>query len=82
MGINRKDWIISANELQNIYSKCQDNHESFTWIDYINSFGEDISPMLILTKIQVLTSWLSNDLDDNIAVTKAEIEYTNDWIFF
>lgn len=47
-------------------------------MEYINSVGKDIPPILILTGIQQLTSWFNNNLDDDIAITTAKTGYTND----
>ena len=78
MGIAREDWVISVDVLRRIYSKCPDNRESLTAMECINGDGGGIPPILILTGIQQLMPWFSNDLDDNISITTAETGYTND----
>lgn len=78
IGIGREDWVMSIDILRRIYSKCPNNQESLTAIECINGIGGDIPPMLILTGIQQLAPWFSNDLSDDIAVTIAETRYTND----
>lgn len=80
MEINRENWVITIDVLQRIYSKCPDNQESLTRIEYINSIERDILPILILIGIQQLALWSNHDMDNNIAVTTAETGYTNDWI--
>lgn len=80
--ISREDWVIPTDNLQKIYSKCLDNRESLTSIEYINNVREDIPYILIWIGIQVLAFWFNNDLNDNIVVTTAKAKYITDCIFF
>lgn len=80
MRLGREDWVISVDPVRRIYSKCPDNRGSLTAMECFNGTGNDIPPMLILTGVQLLAPWFSNDLDDNIAITIAETGFTNDWI--
>ena len=80
IGIGHEDWVISMDILRRIYFRCPDNRESLTAMECINRIGGDIPPILIVTGIQQLAPWFNNDLSDDIAVTTAETEYTNDWI--
>ncbi len=74
--------MIFQDKLQKIYFKFLDNCNLLTSIEFINSVGGDISPMLVLTRIQILTYWFNNDLDNDIAMTKSQKIYINNRISF
>ena len=80
INIDHKDWVISMNILYKIYSKCSDDQESFATIKRMYEIGDNILPILIMTKIQQLATKFNNNLSDDIAVTTIEIRYKDDWI--
>lgn len=63
MGIARSNWFVTVNSTRRIYFKDSDNKESLTSIECISEGSKDISPMLIMTDVQLLTPRFFNDLD-------------------
>ncbi len=80
MGIARSDWVVTVDPNRRIYSKDSDNRESLTGIECISGGGKDISPMLIMTGVQLLAPHFNNDLGDDVLVTISDTGYSNDWI--
>ena len=80
MGIARSDWIITVDPVRRIYMSDSDNREFCTVIECINGTGKDISPMLILQGVNLLSSHFNNDIDDEVVFTTSDTGYSNDWI--
>ncbi len=80
MGIARSDWIVTVDPNRRIYFKDSDNRESLTGIECISGGGKDISSMLIMTGVQLLTPHFNNDLGDDVLITTSDTGYSNDWI--
>ena len=80
MSIARSDWIITADHIRRIYMSNSDNREFCTIIECINGTDKDISPMLILQKVNLLFSHFNNDIDDDVIFTTSNTGYSNDWI--
>ncbi len=49
-----------------------DNREFCTIIECINDTDKDISPMLILQRINLLFSHFNNDIDDDVIFTTSD----------
>ena len=47
-------------------------------IECISEESKNISSMLIMTEIQLLTSHFNNDLDDDVLITISDTNYSND----
>jgi len=58
--------------------KNLDNRESCTEIECINEIGKDISSMIILTEINLLSNYFDNDIDDDTVFTTLNTDYSND----
>ena len=80
MSIAHSDWIITVDSVQRIYMLNSDNREFCIVIECINDTGKDISPMLILQRINLLFSHFNNDINDEIIFTTSNTNYSNDWI--
>ncbi len=63
---------------QQAFSKCPDNRESMTDIECINDTGLSISSFLIMTEILIMNSWINNDLNDEMILSTADTNYSND----
>jgi hypothetical protein len=55
-----------------------DNRESCTEIECINEIEKDISSMIILTEINLLSIHFDNDIDDDTVFTTLNTDYSND----
>jgi len=55
-----------------------DNREFCTIIECINGTGKDISSMLILQRVNLLSSHFNNDIDDDVIFTTSNTGYPND----
>ncbi len=80
MSIARFNWIVTVNSNRRIYFKNLNNKESLMSIECISEESKNISSMLIMTEIQLLTSHFNNDLDDDVLITISDTNYSNDWI--
>jgi len=47
-------------------------------IECISEEDKNISSMLIMTEVQLLTLHFNNDLDDDVLVTISDTDYSND----
>ncbi len=47
-------------------------------IECISKENKNISSMLIMTEVQLLTSHFNNNLDDNMLITIFDTDYSND----
>ncbi len=81
MNIAHFDWVVTVNSNRRIYFKNSNNRESLTSIECISEENKNISSMLIITEVQLLTSHFNNDLDDDMLITISDTDYSNDWIF-
>ncbi len=81
MSIARFDWIVTVDSNRRIYFKNSNNRESLTSIECISEESKNISSMLIMTEVQLLTSYFNNDLDNDVLITISDTDYSNDWIF-
>ncbi len=80
MSIARFDWVVTVDSNRRIYFKNSNNRESLTNIECISEEGKNISSMLIMTEVQLLTPHFNNDLDDDVLITISDTGYSNDWI--
>ncbi len=80
MSIARSDWIITVDSVRRIYMSNSDNREFCIVIECINDTGKDISPMLILQRVNLLFFHFNNDIDDEMIFTTSNTDYSNDWI--
>ncbi len=78
MGIARSDWIITVDSVRRIYMLNSDNREFCTVIECINGTGKDISSMLILQEVNLLSFHFNNDIDDEVIFTTSDTGYSND----
>ncbi len=81
MSIARFDWIVTVDLNKRIYFKNSNNRESLTNIECISEESKNISSMLIMTEVQLLTLHFNNDLNDDVLITISDTDYSNDWIF-
>jgi hypothetical protein len=49
-----------------------------TSIECISEESKNISSMLIMTEVQLLTLHFNNDLDDDVLITISDTDYSND----
>jgi len=54
-----------------------DNIEFCTVIECINGTGKDIPPMLILQRVNLLSSHFNNNIDDDVVFTTSDTGYSN-----
>ncbi len=80
MNIARFDWVVTVDSNRRIYFKNLNNRESLMSIECISEEDKNISSMLIMTEVQLLTLHFNNDLDDDVLVTISDTDYSNDWI--
>ncbi len=78
MSIARFDWVVTVDSNRRIYFKDSNNRESLTSIECISEGSKNISSMLIMTEVQLLTSHFNNDLDDDVLITTSDTGYSND----
>ncbi len=81
MSIARFDWVVTVDSNRRIYFKNSNNRESLTSIECISEEDKNISSMLIMTEVQLLTSHFNNDLEDDVLITISDTDYSNHWIF-
>ena len=81
MSIAHFDWVVTVDSNKRIYFKNLNNRESLMSIECISKENKNISSMLIMTEVQLLTSHFNNNLDDNMLITIFDTDYSNDWIF-
>ncbi len=81
MSIACFNWVVTIDSNRRIYFKNLNNRESLTSIECISEESKNISSMLIMTEVQLLTSHFNNDLDDDVLITIFDTDYSNDWIF-
>ncbi len=80
INIARFDWVVTVDSNRRIYFKNLNNRESLMSIECISEEDKNISSMLIMTEVQLLTLHFNNDLDDDVLVTISDTDYSNDWI--
>ncbi len=80
MSIARFDWVVTVDSNRRIHFKNSNNRESLTSIECISEEGKNISSMLIMSEVQLLTSYFNNDLDDDVLITISDTDYSIDWI--
>ena len=76
----RIDYVVTIDPRRAIRFKDLGNRKSLISIKTINSVNRSILPILIFTKINLLTLFFFNDFNDEILVTTADISYSNNWI--
>lgn len=79
-GIMANDWVISTDPHRRIYSAEPENREPLTDIKCINGVGGEILPFLILTGVQLLVSFFTNNLHDNRVIMNINTVFNNDYI--
>lgn len=83
LGIARSDWVLTSifeDANKRISSKDPDNRESLTAVECINAVGLSIPSFLILTGLMIQSSWVNNDLSNDVVISTAETGYSNDWL--
>jgi hypothetical protein len=58
--------------------KNSNNRESCTEIECINEIEKNISSMIILIEINLLSTYFNNDIDDDAIFTTSNTDYLND----
>ncbi len=66
ISIARFDWVVTVNSNRRIYFKNLNNKESLMSIECISEENKNISSMLIMTEVQLLTFYFNNCYDSNL----------------
>ncbi len=80
MSIACFDWIVTVDSNKRIYFKNSNNKKSLMSIECISEESKNISSMLIMTEVQLLTFHFNNNLDDDMLITISDTNYSNNWI--
>ena len=79
IGVGKAQWVIIKDENGRLFMADPDNRESITAVEAIQSGGEDIPPMIILSGKQHLEKYfVLNDLDPDILIAVSDTGYSND----
>ncbi len=55
-----------------------ENRDYITSVEFIDSVGKTIPPILLISKVNILHKWCQqNDLDDNIVICTTKTGYAN-----
>jgi len=81
MGVERyQKVIIKAKNKNNPRFADPDNRELVTSIKCVNCVGASIPAVIVLAGKQLLESMINNNLDNDVAFTFSDIDYSNDII--
>ena len=79
IGCGRAQMVITLDPRRSLRMTDPDNRDYITSVESINSAGEVIPPMLIISGVHILHKWCQeNDLDEEVLIGTSETGYSND----